>query len=370
MGDMIRIGFDARWYTTSGVGMYVANLLECMGELEDDDFEIVAYEFADNPVPVVSKRIRKQIVKGGKYSLAGQLELARRCRIDRLDLFHAPFYIVPIAAPCPVVCTIHDLIAFLFPIYNPVHQSIVKLGYRVAVRKASRIITVSETTKRDLELILSVPLRKITRIYNAYSQSTYHEIAEPGERVYLRQRYGIEGEYVLTLSAGNWRTKNLTTALQAMIVAAQRSDVRFRPVIVGPEEGFRASGMSGSLQNALVTGYVPKEDLPRFYRNAAAFLSVSLYEGFGIPLAEAMGCGCPCIISNGGSLPEIAGNAAPVFDCRDAEGMADAIVRVLQDAAYREELSRRGLRRSAEFSYEVLARETLRLYREIAGSEV
>jgi len=154
---MIKVGFDARWYTTSGVGMYVANLLESMGNLEDDDFEIVVYEFADNPVPVVSKRIRKQIVKGGKYSLAGQLELARRCRIDRLDLFHAPFYIVPIAAPCPVVCTIHDLIAFLFPIYNPVHQSIVKLGYRVAVRKAHRIISVSDTTKRDLELILSVP---------------------------------------------------------------------------------------------------------------------------------------------------------------------------------------------------------------------
>jgi glycosyltransferase involved in cell wall biosynthesis len=367
---MIRIGFDARWYNTSGIGTYVGNLLDCIGKLEDDDFEIIAYEHADSPMPVVNERIRRQTVSGGKYSIGGQVELARRCRIDRLDLFHAPFYIVPIISPCPVVCTIHDLIAFLLPIYGPVHQGMVKLGYRAAVRKARHIIAISDTTKRDLETILKVPPKKITRIYNAYSKSLYHAHAEPGEREYLRQRYGIDGPYVLTLSAGNWRTKNLATALQAMIVAGQRSEIRFRPVIVGPEEGFRVSGMSGSLQNALVTGYVPKEDLPRLYRNAVVFLSVSLYEGFGAPLAEAMGCGCPCIISNGGSLPEVAGDAAPVFDCHDAQGIGDAIVRILQDSAYRDELRRRGLRRSAEFSYVTSARETLRLYREVAGSQI
>jgi len=367
---MIRIGFDARWYNSSGMGTYVGNLLECMGNLEDEAFEIVAYEHAGNPVPVVSKRIRKQTVKGGKYSVGGQIELARRCAIDGLDVFHAPFYIVPMAAPCPVVCTIHDLIAFLFPIYGALHQEIVKMGYRVAVRKARHIIAISDTTKRDLESILKVPGRRITRIYNAYSKSMYHERAEPGEREYLRRRYGIDGEYVLTLSAGNWRTKNLAMALKAMLLAGQRSGARFRPVIVGPEEGFRASGISGLLKDALVTGYVPTEDLPRFYRNAAVFLSVSLYEGFGAPLAEAMGCGCPCIISNGGSLPELAGDAAPVFGCHDAEGMADAIVRVLRDSGYRDELRSRGLQRSAQFSYATSAMETLRLYREIAGFQV
>jgi len=365
---MIRIGFDARWYNTSGLGTYVENLLECMGKLEDDDFDIVAYEHARNPVPLVTQRIRKQTVKGAKYSIYGQLELANRCRIDGLDLFHAPFYIVPFAAPCPVVCTIHDLMAFLFPIYGSLHQSIVKLGYQAAVRKARHIIAISDTTKRDLSSILNVPPQRITRIYNAYSKSIYHAAPEPGEREYLRQRYGLEGEYVLTLSAGNWRTKNLSAAIQAMALAEQRAKGRFRPVIVGPKDGFLASGIAGKLSGVLVTGFVPKEDLPRFYRNAAAFLSISLYEGFGAPLAEAMGCGCPCIISNGGSLPEVAGGAAPVFDCHDTEGMADAIVRILRDSAYREKLRMLGLERSAEFSYVTSARETLRLYREVAGS--
>jgi glycosyltransferase involved in cell wall biosynthesis len=367
---MVRIGFDARWYNTSGVGTYVGNLLECMAKHKEDDVQIIVYEHADNPVPVVSEGIRKQIVTGRKYSAGGQVELARRCAIDRLDVFHAPFYIVPLAARCPVVCTIHDLIAFLFPIYAPLHQEIVKLGYRAAVRKAQHIIAISDTTKRDIEAILDVPAGKVTRIYNAYSKSMYHPRAEPGEREYLRQRYGIDGEYVLTLSAGNWRTKNLDTALKAIVLAEERSRVRFRPVIVGPEEGFRASGISGMVNNPLVTGYVPKEDLPRFYRNAAVFLSVSLYEGFGLPLAEAMACGCPCIISNGGSLPELAGHATPIFDCHDAPGMADEIVRILGASAYHDELRRRGLQRSAEFSYATLAAETLQLYREVAGLRV
>jgi glycosyltransferase involved in cell wall biosynthesis len=364
---MIRIGFDGRWYNQSGVGTYVGNLLDCLGKLDDDDFEMVVYEHASNPVPVTSERMRKRTVKGAKYSIYGQLELAHCCRVDGLDLFHAPFYIVPLAAPCPVVCTIHDLIAFLFPIYTPLHQAIVKLGYQAAVRKARHMIAISDTTRRDLSSILHVPPQKITRIYNAYSKSMYHETAEPGEREYLRQRYGLEGEYVLTLSAGNWRTKNLSAAIRAMALADQRANGQFRPVIVGPEDGFLASGMAGTLRDPLVTGFVPKEDLPRFYRNAAAFLSVSLYEGYGFPLVEAMGCGCPCIISNGGALPEVAGDAAPVFDVCDTKGMADAITRILGDPSYREELRVRGLQRSAGFSYAAAARETLRVYREVAG---
>jgi len=367
---MIRIGFDARWYNNSGIGTYVGNLLECLGKLDDQDFEIVAYEHADNPVPVQSERIRKQIVTGARYSPGGQLELAWRCSRDRLDVFHAPFYIVPLLAPCPVIATLHDLIAFRFPIYGFLHRETVKMGYRAAARKANRIIADSDTTLRDLVSILHVPRQKISRIYLAYSKSMYHERAEPGEREHLRQRYGIEREYVLTLSAGNWRTKNLPAALRAMAQAQERCPLRFQPVIAGPESGYQATGLSGLLKDAVVTGFVPREDLPKLYRNAHAFLTVSLYEGFGFPLVEAMACGCPCIVSTGGSLPEIAGGAAPAFACDDVEGMANAVVRLVSDQDYRSDFRERGLRRAAEFSYDAAASQTLSLYRQSASRAV
>lgn len=364
---MIRIGFDGRWFNSSGVGTYVLNLLECLGQIDDDDFEIFVYEYAANPVPVESPKIHKRPVTAAKYSIQEQIEMARCCYSDRLDVFHAPFYIVPFFAPCPVIATVHDLMAFLFPLYGFLHQKIVRAGYRAAVIKARRVIAVSDTTARDLQSLLGVPAEKVTRIYNAYSKSMYHEHAEPGEREYLRRQYGITGQYVLTLSAGNWRTKNLPGALRAMALAESQSTVPFQSVIAGTEAGYLASGLSGLLKNPIVTGFVPAEDLPKLYRNAAAFLTVSLYEGFGLPLVEAMGCGCPCIISTGGSLPEMAGNAAATFDCDDAQGMARGLVRLLADQAHRDRQRALSLERVTQFSSVILGRETLKLYRQLAA---
>jgi len=367
MHQMIRIGFDARWYNNSGIGTYVGNLLECLGAIESNDFEIILYEHADNPVPVDNPKFRKRIVRAARYSPQEQIELAAACRRDRLDVFHAPFYIVPLFASCPVVTTVHDLMAFLFPLYGFVHKSIVCAGYRAGIAKAKKVIAISDTTAKDLGTVLRVPEKKVVRIYNAYSKSMYHSRAEPGERDYLRERFGINGQYVLTLSAGNWRTKNLLGALRAMAIAEQRSPVPFQSVIAGPEDGYRAAGFNGRLKNPIVTGFVSKEDLPKLYRNASGFLSVSLYEGFGAPLVEAMGCGCPCVVSTGGSLPEIAGKAAPTFDCHDATGMADALIQLLRDPLYREQQREVSLARAAQFSYMISARETLQVYRELAG---
>jgi glycosyltransferase involved in cell wall biosynthesis len=346
------------------VGSYIANLLEALGKLEDEDFEVIVYESAINPVPVEAPKLKKQLVKAGKYSPTGQVELAYRCRLDRIDVFHAPFYIVPLLATCPVISTIHDLMAFFFPLYGYLHQEIVRAGYRAAAWKSHRIIAVSQTTLEDVVSILHVPREKIRRVYNGYSKTMYHSKGEPGESEYLQDRYGIAGAYALTLSASNWRTKNLDGAMRALALAEQQSSMPFQSVIVGPKDGYLASGLAGTIKNEIVTGFVPEEDLPKLYRNASAFLSVSRYEGFGIPLMEAMGCGCPVIASTGGSLPEVAGDAAPVFACDDAQGIANEVVKLLTDREHREQRRVRGLQRSEEFSYINCARETLQLYRE------
>lgn len=366
---MLRIGFDARWFNTSGVGRYVLSLLDALSKVADDDFHIFVYEHPSNPVPVEGPRLTKRAIRAAKYSLSEQIELPRCCIQDRIDVFHSPFYIIPLMAPCPVIATIHDLMPFLFPLYGSVHQQIVKTGYRVTARRADRILAVSQTTKRDLVSILGTPPEKIDVVYNAYSHDIFHQTAQPEERERLKERYGITGKYVLTLSASNWRTKNLDGAIRTLALAEQQSPVPFQSVIAGPKDGYLATGLSGLIRNQIVTGFIPEEDLPALYRNAVGFLSVSLYEGFGFPLVEAMGCGCPVLVSNGGSLPEIAAEASPSFACDDFKNMADDVVRLLTDMDYREQRSALSLNRSTHFSVKATTEGTLALYRQAASGD-
>ncbi len=127
----LRIGFDGRWYGHSGVGTYVSELMHAMSTLEED-MEIILYEDPSNPLNNGdAKSVRTVPVHAKRYSVQEQFELAYRCRVDRLDVFHSPFYIVPFFAPCPVVVTVHDLIPFLFNIYGVPKRELVKLGYRL-----------------------------------------------------------------------------------------------------------------------------------------------------------------------------------------------------------------------------------------------
>src|SRR5262249_19772869 len=121
----LRVGFDARWYNDSGVGVYVAELLRAMAAIEGRGFELVVYENPQNPVPqLVGLGVSRVAVSALRYSLAEQFEFRRRSRLDRLDVFHSPFFAIPLGLRCPVVVTVHDLIPFLFPIYNRPKQAL------------------------------------------------------------------------------------------------------------------------------------------------------------------------------------------------------------------------------------------------------
>ena len=362
----MRIGFDGRWYGHSGVGNYVSDLLQAM-ETEGGDLEIILYEDPKNPLEhVQGERIRKVPVYAKRYSVREQFELARRCRADRLDVLHSPFYVTPWFAPCPVVVTIHDLIPFLFKIYSFPKQKMIKLGYRIAVLKAARVIADSENTASDLREILGVPREKIRVVHLATSRDHFHVRQEAGELEYLFTLYGVRQPYVLTLSAKNWGTKNLSVVLQALSICRQQIGSNFQTVVVGPPDGFQEASRRNAAEvgNVVLTGFVPTPDLAKLYRGAHVFLMGSKYEGFGLPLLEAMSCGCAVVCSSGGSLAEVDGAGAALVDPEDAVHMGQAVARLLCDPSERLRQQAGAKKRAVDFSWEEAARQTVSVYAE------
>jgi glycosyltransferase involved in cell wall biosynthesis len=359
-GKKLRVGFDARWHNDSGVGRYVAELAGAMARAQQ--VNLVLYEDARAPVPGLEGRdVERIAVSSGRYSVAGQIELGQRMRRDGLDVFHSPFYVVLLGASCPVVVTIHDLIPFLFPVYGPVKSVLVKAGYRIAARKAAQIITVSKNTAADVQRVLNVGAARISVVHNA-AASVFHPQGQQDELTALQEKYGVKPPYVVAASARNWRTKNLEGALQAL--AAAQSAAPFQTVIYGPKEGMRAAsgGERWKSLDLRVIGQVEASELAVLFRNARAFMCPSLYEGFGLPVVEAMACGCPVITSNAGSLAEVAGDGAQIFDASDVKSMAAAVEELLSDEACVARWRQAALRRAENFSWEKAARETIAVY--------
>jgi len=359
----MRVGFDARWYNDAGVGTYVAELLRAL--VRRADCELIVYENPGNLVPGLDGLTGRRIsVRSAKYSLAAQFELRRRIRQDKLDVFHTPFYMMPLAAGCPVVVTVHDLIPFLFKIYAWPKQWMVKLGYRAAASWAAHIIADSQNTANDIQRILRVPAERITTVHCAAPQDQFHPRANAGELQSLREKFGVQPPYVLASSARNWRTKNLGSALQALELTRAQSGVEFQTVVYGPEDGINALGERDRWRglNVRCIGYVKASDLASLFRHAHFFIMPSLYEGFGLPILEAMSCGCPVLTSNGGSLAEIAGQGAQVFDPFDVAGMAKVAAAILNNQEEREHWRVSGLRRSADFSWDQAASQTVSVY--------
>lgn len=370
----MRIGFDGRWYNDSGVGTYVAELLKALvllqsrvqpdGPSDQESFDLLVYEDPKNPVPALPEgRVTRIALSSGKYSLAAQIELKRRCALDQIEVFHSPFYPVPLNVRCPIVVTIHDLIPFLFRTDHVLKRFAVRCGYRISAKRSRRIIAVSSHTANDIQRILGIPAAKITAVPNGVSRD-FHPAGDPEEVKYLAEKYGICPPYIVAASAWNWQTKNLISALKALSLARSQSSIEFQTVVYGPPQGLQATGGASAWTNLnlVQTGHLAAKDLARLFRNACLFITPPLYEGFGLPLLEAMACGCAVIASNASSLPEVAGDGAQLFDPLDIQGMATAATWLLCNPAGLKLWRERALKRARDFSWSRTAQETLSVY--------
>jgi glycosyltransferase involved in cell wall biosynthesis len=291
-------------------------------------------------------------------------DLARR----KVDLLHALAFVNPRVKVCPVVTTIHDLTFFLLPdTHTFVKRHYFQKLIPSSARRSEVIITVSESAKRDIVQRLGVPAEKVHVIYHGKDER-FRPIQDQDRLEDIRVRYGLPRGVILSVGVIEPR-KNLETLVRAY-AQAKSLHADYCLVVAGDlgwkcEAVFRAVEKCGLKEKVIFPGFIPEEDLAALYNLSRLFVYPSLYEGFGLPVLEAMACGVPVITSNVSAMPEIAGDSALLIDPRSCEELAQAMCRALQDNELRRAMSQKGIERSKFFSWEKTARETLKVYEEV-----
>jgi glycosyltransferase involved in cell wall biosynthesis len=301
------------------------------------------------------------------------LTLSAELRRHPVDVLHVQFTAPPFA-PCPVVTTIHDLSFEHLPeTFKRRSRAQLRLTVRRTARKAALVLTLSEFSRRDIIETYAVDPERVI-VTPAAAPTHFKPVAAETELEEIRERYGIGANYLLSLGSIQPR-KNLTRLIEAFQwLRKSRPDSELPQLVIAGKRGwlddevFRAAQQDGLNESVKFIGYVPEEDLPALYSGAICFVYPSYFEGFGLPVLEAMQCGVPVIAGNQTSLPEVAGDAALLFDPFDTRALGEAIARVIDHPDYRTELSARGLKRAAEFSWIATARLTLKAYEGAAAS--
>ena len=299
------------------------------------------------------------------------LTLSRELRRNPVDVLHVQ-YTAPPFAPCPVVTTIHDLAFEHLPeTFNRRSWMQMRLTVRMTARRAAHIITVSEYSRRDISATYGIAPGRITVTPEA-APPNFLPVDNETELRRIRESYGIQENYILSLCSIQPR-KNLVRLIEAYsCLRGVRPEVKLPQLVLAGKRGwldsetFRAAERNALGNDLLFTGYVAERDLPGLYSGAVCFVYPSYFEGFGLPVVEAMQCGVPVIAGNRTSLPEVVGEAGLLFDPFDTQALVKALTQVIDDAEYRAVLRSKGLERAKNFNWKTTAQLTLGVYERAA----
>jgi len=368
---MARIGLDARMLDRTGIGTYLTELLPRLpGQLRAQDQLVVFGGGADRERLRTTLRVTDEVraVSPRIYGPEEQLTLPRAYARAGLDLLHAPHYNQPIAATPRMVLTINDLIPLVFPHLpgNAATKTYNRFLLKRAVRRAARLIVPSTHTGRDIIERLGVRPDRIVMIPDAAGPQ-FSPVRDPAaERTWLT-RLGISEPYLIYL--GQWKPyKNVPLLIDAFHDLVR--DGRALQLVIGGRDDPRypqVSRSASSDRRIRLTGWLPADALPHLIRGAAVFVLPSLYEGFGLPVLEAMACGTPVVCSRVTSLPEVAGDAAQYWDPASGRaGLVEAIRSALDPESARR-LRGLGLAQAALFSWDRTAQRTVEVYRSLVS---
>lgn len=373
----MRIAIDIRTINKprSGVGYYVTNLIHEFQKIDHENSYCLisnngAYESEFKTQPNFENH--RTWISNENHVVGDLWEsffLPRLLKKKNVDVFHGPAFMIPLRfTDLKTVVTIHDIVAFIKPETVPLKYALyMRFLIKLVVDKADKVITPSESTKKDLIERLGVPEEKVEVVYEAVSRHFTPVNGFYGQ-VDVKKKYGIRDRYMLFV--GNLEPrKNLIRLMKAFELARKKLGSDFQLVICG-KKGWLYKDILQTYNEVnkgdiILTNYVGDEDLVNLYRNADMFVFPTLYEGFGLPVLEAMGCGAPVVTSNVASLPEITGDAAVLIDPLDVWQISEAMVKVALSDSLRRDLRKKGIDQAAKFCWSKTATGTLDVYRSV-----
>ena len=372
----LRIAIDAHSVGTGlgGNESYAANLVEALAAIDSVNHYTLyvtrreALERFSNRWPNFSVRATLPHTPLIRIPLTLGAELRRH----PVDVLHVQFTSPPFS-PCPVVVSIHDLSFEHLPqTFKWRSRKQLRMTVRRSAREAAQVIALSEFTRDDIVASYQISYENVNVIPPA-AAAHFEPVEDQEELRRVRQTYGIEGDYILSVGAIQPR-KNLSRLVAAYSrLRSARPEVKLpQLVLVGKfawlyAETLRTIKELELSSSVILTGYVPEVDLPALYSGALCFVYPSYFEGFGLPPLEAMKCGAPVVVGNKTSLPEVVGDAGVLVDPFDVDSIASAIQLVINDSDLRAKLRVKGLKRAKLFDWQKTARQTLSVYEKAAG---
>lgn len=360
----MRIGINAALlaagggYRRTGVSRYIGELIDALAPQLGEAERLAV--MGQRVSAIASNPALRIVWEQTGLPLSG---LARR-----LDVFHGPLNVVPLAMRTPKVVTVHDLAFLRFPDQLPhARRAYMLAATRFSARSADRIIAVSRSTADDLMDWLDLPEERIAVIPEAPSPRI-QRVSGTSLSVF-GIRFAIERPYILAVGTLEPR-KNLDFFLKVFASVADR--IPHQLVLVGPE-GWMTASFHQTLRDlnlgdrVRLTGFVSDAELGGWYSGADAFVFPSIYEGFGLPAVEAMTCGAPILASDASCFPDVIGNAGILVPPTNFEGWADALLRLVLDRELNEAFRRRSLAHGETYAWERTAAETLAIYRELGS---
>ncbi len=361
----MKIAIAAVLRTIGGPRTYAYNLINALSKIDKENEYLILTDNTE-PLVTVERFQNRTLIKTSIYKL--QFPIFNSYDVD---LYHNTKNALPLFTRTKSVVTIHDMAPFLFPESFTVMQRMhLRFHFKHAAKKAEKVITVSEQSRRDIINILGVKETKVVSIPNGVSDEFYR-IDDTERLEAIRVKYGLAKNIILCVSTLQPR-KNIDVAIRAFSQLKRQKDIPHQLVIVG-RTGWLWKDIvvlvsELNLQKDVVfVGAVEDEQLPLFYNLAEVFLNPSSYEGFGLTCLEAMACGVPVIATNVSSFPEVVGDAGILVTPKNIEELAHAMVDVLYNNSLKDELIKKGFERAKRFSWAQTAEKTLGVYKEVIG---
>ena len=377
--SQLHIGLNAhllslnQTYRGAGISWYIYNLLRQLDQIELSDWQCRYTVFLHD------RRFHQIQNLNLRYSSFSTARPAARIFWEQffqpimlkqtgVDLYHALAFVAPVVVQCPFVTTIYDLSFKRYPeAFKPLNRLYLSTLTARSARQAEAVITISESTRQDVIQFFNIPSQKVYTIYCGVDDS--FQILPQSQVAAFKAQHSLPDRFILFIGTIEPR-KNIVSLIEAYAAWRRRAQSPPKLVIAGGkgwyyQEVFRLVEKLNLTNEVVFPGYLPQGDLPLWYNAATMFVYPSRFEGFGLPVLEAMACGAPVITSNVSSLPEVAGEAALLIDPTDVDALSEAMYQLFNKVDLRQEMRQQGLIQKAKFNWQKTALKTVQVYKDV-----